>query len=135
MDPSRKTYSPSRLLTSLQLKGLATCLAKPPSDPIRHIVFSPGCKDRIKYTKGLRRGHPQRYWLESNLETALPFLEAHAEHTAKEYRHEAIGIEHMLNKESDISGDCACAPKRLVCTSCKASGKRMAAVKSLIPLP
>ena len=52
---------PSQQLTSNQLKHLATCLVKPPDCPIHHVVFSPGCKDRIKYTKGLRRGHPQRY--------------------------------------------------------------------------
>ena len=62
---------PPQQLTSNQLKQLATYLVNPPDDPIHHVVFSPGCKDRIKYTKGLRRGHPQRYWLEINLEIAL----------------------------------------------------------------
>ena len=103
---------PSQQLTSIQLKQLVTCLAKPPDDPIHHVVFSPGCKDRIKYTKGLRRGHPQRYWLEINLEIALPILKAYAEYTAQEYRHDVIGIEHMLNKDKGFEAYLVSAPTR-----------------------
>ena len=124
---------PSQQRTSNQLKQLATCLVKPPDDPIHHVELSPGCKDRVKYTKGLWRGHPQRYWLEINLEIALPILKAYVEYTAPEYRYDALGIKHMLNKDKgfrSISGDCAYAPKRPLCTTCKASGKRMAAVKT-----
>ena len=103
---------PSQQLTSIQLKQLVTCLAKPPEDPIHHVVFSPGCKDRIKYTKGLRRGHPQRYWLEINLEIALPILKAYAEYTAQEYRHDVLGIKHMLNKDKGFEAYLVTAPTR-----------------------
>ena len=37
----------SQTLTSIQLKQFATCLVKPPSGSIHHVVFSP-CKDRIR---------------------------------------------------------------------------------------
>ena len=91
---------PSQTLTTAQLKQLAVCLTRPPSDPIHHVVCSPGCKDRVKYTRGLRRGHPQRYWLELNLEIALPILKPYAEYTAQEHRYDAISIKQMLNKDS-----------------------------------
>ena len=54
----------------------------------------------MKYTKGLRGGHPQRYCTELDLEIALPALKACAENTAQEYRHDAFGIKHMLHKDS-----------------------------------
>ena len=63
------------------------------------MINPPGCKDRVKYTKGTRRGHPQRYWLELNLEIALPVLKAYAEYTAQEYRNDLIVIKHMFNKD------------------------------------
>ena len=103
---------PSQTLTSNQLQQLAECLTKPPSDPIHHVVFSPGCKDRVKYTKGLRRGHPQRYWLELNMEIALPILKAYAEYTAQEYRNDTIGLKHMLNKDSGFQAYLVTAPTR-----------------------
>ena len=65
---------PSQTLTSKQLRQLATALTKPPHDPTHHVLFSPGCEDRIKFAKGTRRGNPQRYWLELNLEIALFLL-------------------------------------------------------------
>ena len=61
--------TPSQQLTSAQLKKPSEILITPPppGDQSHHVVFAPGCKDRIKFTKGNRRGHPQRYWLELNL--------------------------------------------------------------------
>ena len=103
---------PSQLVVSAQLKQLVTCLVKPPTDPIHHVVFSPGLKDRIKCTKGLRRGHPQRYWLELNLEIALPVLKAYSEYTAQEYRNDAIGLKHMLNKDKGFEAYLVTAPTR-----------------------
>ena len=74
-----KPTVPPPTLTSAQLKQLSVCLTKPPSAPVHHVVFSPGCKDRVRYTTGLRSGHPQRYWLQVDLEIALPVLKAYAE--------------------------------------------------------
>ena len=60
------------------------------------------------------------------MEIALPILKAYAEYTAQEYRNDAIGLKQMLNKDSWFEAYLvtAYAPKRLVCTSCKATGKR-----------
>ena len=103
---------PSMTLTPAQLKQLPVCLSKPPSKPVRHVVFSPGSKDRIKYTKELRRGHPQRYWLALNLEIPFPILQAYAEHTAQELRRDAIGIPRMLNRGSGFAEYLVTAPTR-----------------------
>ena len=103
---------PSQMLTSKQLKQFATALTKPPSDPIHHILFAPGCKDRVKYTKGSRRGHPQRYWLELNLEIAIPILREYADYTAQEYRNDLIGIKQMLLKDKGFEAYLVTAPTR-----------------------
>ena len=91
-----KPEIPSQTLTSAQMAQLSKILTTPPDDPLHHVVFSPGVKDRVKYTKGVRRGHPQRYWLELNVEIALPVLKAYAEYNALEYRHDILGIKQML---------------------------------------
>ena len=103
---------PSQTLTSNQLRQLSECLTKPPTDPIHHVVFSPGCKDRVKFTKGLRRGHPQRYWLELNMEIALPILKAYAEYTAQEFRNDAIGLKQMLTRDIGFETYLVTAPTR-----------------------
>ena len=74
-----KPTVPSQQLTSSQLRQLANILTRPTSDPRYHVVFSPGCKDRVKFAKGTKTGHPQRYWLELITETALPVLKEYAE--------------------------------------------------------
>ena len=108
-----RPVTPSQMLVSAQFKKqLATCLVKPPTDPIHHVVCSPGCKDRVKYTEGLRREHPQRYWLELNLELALPVLKAYAEYTAQEHRHDAIELKHMLSKDTGFEAYRMTAPTR-----------------------
>ena len=55
---------PSQTLLTRQFQQLTDILAKPPTDPLHHEVFSPGYKDRIKFTKSKHRGHPSCYWLE-----------------------------------------------------------------------
>ena len=51
-----------------QIHQFCKILATPPDNPIHHVVFSPGYKDRIKFARAARRGHPQRYWLEQMVE-------------------------------------------------------------------
>ena len=89
-------------------------------------------KDRVKFTKGTKRGHPQRYCLELITETALPVLKEYAEYTAQEHRHDVLGIRQMLNKDLGFkeSGDCADAPRKACCRTCTATGMRMAAVRN-----
>ena len=59
---SGKPPLPSQTLLSRQLQQLVDVSAKPPTDPLHLVVFSPGYKDRVKYTKSRHRGHPCRYW-------------------------------------------------------------------------
>ena len=61
-----KPVTPSQQLTSKQLERLAEFLTKLPSEPVHHVVFAPGCKRRINFAEGFKRGHPRRYWLELN---------------------------------------------------------------------
>ena len=103
---------PSQTLTSKQLKQFANALTKPPTDPIHHVLFAPGCKDRVEYTKGSRRGHPQKYWLELNLEIALPILREYADYTAQAYRNDLIGIKYMLMKDKGFEAYLVTAPTR-----------------------
>ena len=107
-----KPVTPSQTLTSAQLAQLAKILITPPDDPIHHVVFSPGVRDRIKFTKGIRRGHPQRYWLELNVDIALPVLRAYAEYNALEYRNDILGIKQMLTKSSGFQKYLETAPRR-----------------------
>ena len=107
-----KPETPSQVLTSAQLSQLSKILITPPDDPMHHVVFSPGVKDRVKYTKGLRRGHPQRYWLELNTEIALPVLKAYAEYNALEYRYDILGIRQMLNNSPGFRKYLETAPTR-----------------------
>ena len=62
---------PSLTLLSRQVQQLAKILITPPANPLHHVVLSPGIKDKVKRTKGLRRGHPQRYCPEVVTEAAL----------------------------------------------------------------
>ena len=110
-----KPETPSQVLTSAQLSQLSKILITPPDDPMHHVVFSPGVKDRVKYTKGLRRGHPQRYWLELNTEIALPVLKAYAEYNALEYRYDILGIRQMLNNSPGFRKYLETAPTRQKC--------------------
>ena len=55
---------------------------------------------------------PQRCWLELNLEIALPVLKAYAEYTAQEYRYDAVGLKHMLTKDTGFEAYLVTAPTR-----------------------
>ena len=107
-----KPAIPPQQLVSSQVRQLANILTSSTSDPRYHVVFSPGCKDRVKFTKGTRRGHPQRYWLELITETALPVLKEYAEHTAQEHRHDVLGRRQRLNKDTGFKEYLVTAPTR-----------------------
>ena len=107
-----KPAIPSQQLVSSQLRQLANILTRSTSDPRYHVVFSPGCRDRVKFTKGTKRGHPQRYWLELITETALPVLKEYAEYAAQEHRHDVLGIRQLLNKDTGFEEYLVTAPTR-----------------------
>ena len=106
---------PSQILTSAQLKQLANSLATPPNNPVHHVVYSPGCKDRIKFTKSSHRGHPQRYWLELNTEYALPVLKEYIRLNrinTEEQRQDFLGLKHLLNRDPLFLSFLESAPTR-----------------------
>ena len=57
------TPLPSQTILSAQLRQLVTCLATPPDDPLHHVIFSPGYKDRVALQKNSKRGTPPPHWL------------------------------------------------------------------------
>ena len=54
---------PSQTILSAQLQQLVTSLATPPDDPLHHVIFSPGYKDRVALQKNSKRGPPPPHWL------------------------------------------------------------------------
>ena len=54
---------PSQSVLSLQFRQLIECLATPPDDPLYHVIFSPGYKDRVGIQKNSKRGPPPPHWL------------------------------------------------------------------------
>ena len=125
--------TPSQQLVSSQLRQLANILTTSTLDPRYHVVFSPGCKDRVKFTKGTKRGHPQQYWLELITETALLVLKEYAEYTAQEHRHDVLGIRQMLNKDMRFKEYLVTAPtrqKRLFARHMRMAAVKKAAIRS-----
>ena len=47
-----------------QLQRLSHIIQLPNDDPQHHVGFSPGYKDRIRFTKSAHRGHPKPYWFD-----------------------------------------------------------------------
>ena len=45
------------------LKQLADCLATPQDDPLFHVIFSPGYKDRVGLQTNSKRANPPPHWL------------------------------------------------------------------------
>ena len=107
---------PSQTLLTRQLQQLADILAKPPTDPLHHVVFSPGYKDRIKFTKSKHRGHPSRYWMELTIERALPIYHHYLDHTAsqqfRDFRRDFLGIKQMLQQNGAFKSHLVAAPTR-----------------------
>ena len=66
-----KKPMPSQIILQQQFKMLIKSTTTPPSDPLHHVMFSPGYKDRIKFTKSKSRGHPARYWYDLVSQEAL----------------------------------------------------------------
>ena len=51
----------SQTILKQPLQLLNKSLATPPLDPFHHVMFSSGYKDRVKFTKKYKRGHPGHY--------------------------------------------------------------------------
>ena len=61
---AREPRKPSQTLNKLQLKLLRQVFGADHNDPIHHVVFSPGLKDRT-LAMGRRRGGKIPYWVET----------------------------------------------------------------------
>ena len=103
---------PSQLLIKQQLKQLTQLLVTPPRNPLRHVVFSPGWIDRIKITKGVRRGHPQRYWSELTEAHATKILKHHLDQAAPLDRKDLLGLKQHLEKHPTFALYLETAPTR-----------------------
>ena len=77
LEHNRQATLPSQVLLKEQLKLLVQSINADPDDPIHHVVFSPGLKDRVRCTKSARRGHPARYWYELVVDQANRLLRRH----------------------------------------------------------
>ena len=68
--------------------------------PTTSCGFSPGYRDRIKFTRSQHRGHPRRYWLDLKLEYTLPILQNYIDHTAvdpTEHRKDLLGLKQIIH--------------------------------------
>ena len=111
---SQVNLSSPQILTSQQLKQLTVLMATPPNDPIHHVVFAPGWKDRIKYTASNRRGHPQRYWYELNMEYALPVMHYYLDSKGiTDHRRDALGFKQLVATTPPFRDFLESAPTRL----------------------
>ena len=98
-----------------QLNQLAHTLATPPNNPVHHVVYSPGFKDRVRFTKSSHRGHLTRYWLDLNTEYALPVLKEYMRVNSistEDHRVGFLGLKHLLYKDPNFLSFPESAPTR-----------------------
>ena len=110
---------PSQTLLSSQFKLLTQSITTPPDKPQHHVVFSPGYKDRVKFTKSKSRGHPARYWFELVSSEAIRYLNHHIDHSApprtEGYRRDflgPLGLKQHLNLDPSFGDRLTTAPTR-----------------------
>ena len=107
-----KPHIPSQKLLQQQFKLLIQCVTTPPSEPFHHVVFAPGYKDRVKFTKSKSRGHPARYWFELVSKEALRFLNHYLDYHALTGRKDFLGLKQLLQKDPKFGEYLATAPTR-----------------------
>ena len=106
---AEKPTLPSQTSLSQQFKLLVKATTTPPSQPLHHVVFSPGYKDRIKFSKSRSRGHPAKYWYELVTKQALIFHNRYLLTNSAEVARDVRGIARLLQKDAKYH-DCANAP-------------------------
>ena len=87
-------------------------MTTPPSEPFHHVVFAPGYKDRVKFTKSKSRGHPARYWFELVSKEAVRFLNHYLDYYALTGRKDFLGLKQLLQKDPKFGEYLATAPTR-----------------------
>ena len=108
-----RPFIPSQTIYKQQFQLLLKSLTTPPNQPVHHVVFSPGFKDRIKFTKSKSRGHPARYWYELVSKEAVRFYQYHLDHHAMpERRRDFLGLIQFLRSDSQFGDTLTTAPTR-----------------------
>ena len=111
-----KPHIPFQTILQQQFKMLIKTTTTPPSEPLHHVVFSPGYKDRIKFSKSKSRGHPARYWFELVAQEALRAYNSDLDHHALQDLRRLPSAETAATERPQIwrvSDDCAYAHAEL----------------------
>ena len=107
-----KPYIPSQKILQQQFMLLIQWVTTPPSEPFHHVVFAPGYKDRVKFTKSKSRGHPARYWFGLVSKEAVRFLNHNLDYHALTGRRDFLEIKQMLQKNPKFGEYLAIVPTR-----------------------
>ena len=104
----RPTLPTQTLLSNQQSRLIKSTLATP-QDPLHHVIFSPGYKDRIKFSKSKNRGHPRQYWFDLVSKQAIKLAE-NFDHSAR--TQDFLGVKHLIHKHESFRSHLLAAPTR-----------------------
>ena len=106
---------PSQLVLSQQLSQLVTSINAPHNDPIHHVAFSPGYKDRVGIQKNSKRGPPPPHWLGLVSFKAMEFFTKDVT-SQPDYssllRKDFLGLKHYMRKHPEYAARLVAAPTR-----------------------
>ena len=114
-EKANRPIIPSQTLLSEQFQQLTTSLFTPHHDPIHHVVFSPGYKDRVGIQKNHKRGPPPPHWLGLVSARALEFFQQDVKTQpgySSQLRVDFLGLKQYLQKHPSYSARLAAAPTR-----------------------
>ena len=109
---AQRPVLPSQHILSQQFKLLIKSMTTPPSQPLHHVVFSPGYKDRIRFSKSKSRGHPAKYWFELVSKQALIYHNHYLDHTPQEFSRDIKGLARLSQKDPEYGSSLMTAPTR-----------------------
>ena len=109
---AQKPTLPSQIILSQQFKLLVKATTTPPGQPLHHVIFSPGYKDRIKFSKSKSRGHPAKYWYQLVTKEALVFHNQYLSASTAEVTKDVRGIASLLQKDAKYGESLMTAPTR-----------------------
>ena len=108
-----KKRMPSQAILQQQFKMLIKSTTTPPTDPLHHVLFSPGYKDRIKFAKSKSRGHPARYWYDQVSQEAIRAYHQYLhQHSISDVRRDFLGPKQRINLEAQFGEYLTTAPTR-----------------------
>ena len=109
---AQRPVLPSQHILSQQFKLLIKSMTTPPAQPLHHVVFSRGYKDRIRFSKPKSRGHPAKYWFELVSKQALIFHNRYLDHTPHESSRDIKGVARLAQKDPEYGSSLVTAPTR-----------------------